>query len=281
MRTDNPFGRGLASLLACGAMIFGVPASAQDATCGRSRETVRIDSIDQRFEILLTDGRRILIAGVETGTLGDQQADRRGTVASWLEGRDAALSPLIGQPDRWGRIVAQIHASDGAGGEISVGYALVDAGLARVKPQPELRGCLGDLFRAEAAARQTRQGLWVDPAWAVRNTADPSTFRDRTGEWLLIQGRIRSVNETRGRAYLNFGPSRSVDLAVTIPRQSAKSFERAGMVLKSLSGKIVRVRGLLETRFGPRIEIDMPEAIEVIADRQTSPEFRGRRQASP
>jgi hypothetical protein len=62
---------------------------------------------------------------------------------------------------------------------------------------------------------------------------------------------------------VNFGPIRTIDFAASIGRFNLAAFEKGGTPLASLSGKMVRVRGLLETQFGPQIELADPEALEI------------------
>ena len=77
---------------------------------------------------------------------------------------------------------------------------------------------------------------------------------------------MSGVGATASRTYVNFGPIRTVDFAATVARNNLAAFEKAGAALSGLSGKVVRVRGLLETRFGPQIELADPEAIEIRAE---------------
>ncbi len=64
---------------------------------------------------------------------------------------------------------------------------------------------------------------------------------------------------------LYFGPRQGWDFSVTIFSRNSQSFRR-GLCngLAGLIGQTVRVRGLLDTRFGPQIEISNPDEIEVI-----------------
>ena len=75
-----------------------------------------------------------------------------------------------------------------------------------------------------------------------------------------------SVRESGGTIYVNFGRRWSEDFTVTVPKRSEKTFIDAGLELKKLSGRRVRVRGTIEERGGPWIEAIRPEQIE-IADR--------------
>jgi hypothetical protein len=54
-------------------------------------------------------------------------------------------------------------------------------------------------------------------------------------------------------------------LAVTILQRNVKIFEAAGLHFHDLIGQTFRISGMLETRFGPEIELTQPGEIELIA----------------
>lgn len=67
---------------------------------------------------------------------------------------------------------------------------------------------------------------------------------------------------------LYFGPRQGWDFSVAIVPHSSKGYAAAHAAVASLTGRLVRVRGLLDTRFGPQIEISSPDEIEVIGESQ-------------
>jgi hypothetical protein len=52
---------------------------------------------------------------------------------------------------------------------------------------------------------------------------------------------------------------------VTISRRALPAIEAAGVALKSLENRQIRVRGWVETRTGPRIELLRAGQIEVLS----------------
>ena len=256
-------------ILNAGFMLAASLASAaQDATpsClrpGTARALVSL--IDQNLELVLADGRRLQIAGVEVPRNRDLADQARNALNQWLVGSEVRVTTLSAQPDRWGRIAAHVHGGSAQGADVLAAFALVDAGMARVRLHPEAVDCLPVLLKAEQVARSSRAGLWGRPDSAVLNANRASAWPQGSGETVIVEGRVFSINATRNRTYINFGPARNVDLAVTIPRQTVRLF--AGQDLKSLRGKMVRVRGLLERRPGPQIEVAMPQAIESVKGR--------------
>ncbi len=65
--------------------------------------------------------------------------------------------------------------------------------------------------------------------------------------------------------YVNFGRRWSEDFTATVLRRNERSLTASGLKLRSLGGRTVRVRGVVEERGGPWIEITRPEQIEILA----------------
>lgn len=63
---------------------------------------------------------------------------------------------------------------------------------------------------------------------------------------------------------LYFGPRPGWDFSVAVFPQNGKAFEESYANIAAFNGRYVRVRGLLDGRFGPQIEISDPDEIEVI-----------------
>jgi hypothetical protein len=120
------------------------------------------------------------------------------------------------------------------------------------------------LLNAEGKARQAKLGLWADPYYAVLAAENSVALSARSGEFVLVEGRILRLGQTSARFYLDFGAARGVDLSVTISKQFAKAFTGAGLRIEALPGQRVRVRGLVENRPGPSIDIVSPLALDVI-----------------
>jgi hypothetical protein len=74
------------------------------------------------------------------------------------------------------------------------------------------------------------------------------------------------VGEGGGRIYLNFAKDWRSDFTISVARKDMSAFTTAGIDLKGLAGKRLRVRGWVEWRNGPLIEASHPEQIEVLPD---------------
>jgi hypothetical protein len=74
----------------------------------------------------------------------------------------------------------------------------------------------------------------------------------------------RSVRQSGGTVYVNFGRRWTRDFTLTVPRRLQAAFREAGRDPQMLEGRRVRVRGWLERRTGPIIEASAPEQIELL-----------------
>jgi len=230
------------------------------ALCGRPQgEPVRLADVSTRGDLILQDGRVLRLAGIEDR--GDEQA--RALLSQWLTAQPIRLEPLTKMADRWGRHSVRVFAPDRRGALLSVGEALIDAGLARVEIDPLARPCLATLLKLEEEARAAKRGLWSDPQFMPLSATDRAALLERRGSHVIVEGRVISVGQTRSQTFLNFGHYRSYDFAIVLDRAVQKSFDSAGIKLSALGGKDVRVRGLLDVRFGPHIQIHDSEALEM------------------
>jgi hypothetical protein len=75
------------------------------------------------------------------------------------------------------------------------------------------------------------------------------------GRFTVVEGKVLSVREAGATTYLNFGRNWTRDFAVTISRRMIAAFGAAGIALKSLENRRIRVRGWVEMHGGPRIEV--------------------------
>jgi hypothetical protein len=125
--------------------------------------------------------------------------------------------------------------------------------------------CAADLAAAEAAARRDKRGIWSKTT-VIKNTESPGDILSDVGRFTLAEGRVLSVRQAGATTYLNFGRRWTQDFAVTIPRRMMTAYESAGITLKSFERRRIRVRGWVEKRGGPRIEISRMGQIEVVGE---------------
>jgi len=244
-----------------------LPPAAETGECSlEGAIPATVAAVDEDFELLLDDGRRAALAGLDFPPPGmeDLRAVIRARLSAWLAGRDVFLGAFGSTPDRWGRAPARLYASAPDGGAsaplASVAEALLQAGDARFRPDPTAAPCAKAYLAAEAPARDALAGLWSLPEFRPIDASTPGFMEDlkRRKGMIVVVGAIRSVGESRRAFYLNFGDKLRDSFTVVIPRRNLANFGQ--IEPRSLVGRRARVRGLIET--GSRIEIATPAEIE-------------------
>jgi endonuclease YncB( thermonuclease family) len=249
------------------------PASGPCSLENTARATVA--KVEPNLDIALADGRILTLAGLDpprdTPDHPRLAAEARDKLAAWLDGRDVAVRALADKSNRFGRIPARLFAAPPGGpiaapatAEIGVAEAILDAGLARYRPDAAAHPCRDLLLAAEAEARSAKIGLWADAYYAVLRAADRDSFAKARSGMVLVEGTVASLGETAARFYLNFGPRRGSDFAITLPKRNANALEKAGLKVHDLVGKRLRVRGLLDAMFGPQMELSDPDGLELV-----------------
>ncbi len=218
-----------------------------------------ISAISERGEILLDDGKTILLTDIR---LPDgEQAIATLEALRRFEGSAITVNHSS-KSDRWGRLRGRITLEwdeDLAVFLIDNGFALVDSGSATAL-------CNGSLLVKEEIARRFRRGLWRNPIFRPVPARDIERLSTQNGRFLLVEGRIRSIGDRPQRAYLNFGVVWSQDFTVTMAKDVRDAMARQNRPVSALSGRWVRVRGIVEQWGGPVIELTAPEMLEILPD---------------
>ncbi len=265
--------RGAASALGLGLVVWiataGRAAAGACPTAGPDKAVVA--AVGERLELQLVDGRRLRLVGLDpaggTPTAPDRDEQGRRDLGSRLVGHSLEIQLLAEAPDRWGRLPALAFAGDDAPGGVA-GAALA-AGWGRYLPEPAASACRDGLVAAEASARAARLGLWADPYYAILAVDDRAGFAERTGTLVVAEGRLASVTMSPYRTKLilrSEAPEarRGQLLSATLVPHVAKMFEARGLRVEALVGRKLRLRGLLDLRFGPQIELAGPDGLDVL-----------------
>jgi endonuclease YncB( thermonuclease family) len=206
----------------------------------------------------LADGREVRLTGIEP--VAAEKAGRTAALSAIIAGRDVTLSGEDDTPDRYGRQPAFVFVD---GSETPVQGLLLAQGEALVSATVTNKDCALVLTAAEAAARQARQGTWAGPA-AIKNAESPGDILAGIGRFAVVEGKVLSVRQAGATTYLNFGRNWTRDFAVTISRRVVPALEAAGIAVKSLENRRIRIRGWVEARGGPRIEVLRVGQIELL-----------------
>jgi endonuclease YncB( thermonuclease family) len=251
-----------AAISLCGIMLAAAATSPAFAGgCafepqGEGRVAAVIDARTFRLQ----DGREVRLAGIEPAVTETAKANRASALAAIIAGREVTLHGEDDTPDRYGRQPALVFL---ASSETPVQAQLLAQGEALVAATITNKDCASILAAAEAAGREAKQGTWADPA-AIKNAESPGDILAGIGRFTVIEGKVLSVRQAGATTYLNFGRNWTRDFAVTIPRRMLPAFGAAGIILKSLENRQIRVRGWVEARGGPRIEVLRVGQIEML-----------------
>ena len=229
--------------------------------------TVKITEIVDGDTVILDNGRQVRLMGIQAPKL---PLNRPNFVAwplaeeakEYLEkilSHNATLYLADTAEDRHGRILAHIITDDGKW----LQQEMLLAGLARVYSFADNHEKTEELYAAAKKARKDKRGLWQLAYYAIRKSDDPK-LQDLTGRFEIVEGTIKNVAEVKKNYYLNFGDNWREDFTVFIPLSARKSFTAQKIKLKTWEGKKIRVRGWVENRNGPSIEVTHPEQIELL-----------------
>jgi endonuclease YncB( thermonuclease family) len=265
-RGGTPRARAVRLFAASVALPVMVMAAPGFAACGRPGGRVQPVGVDQRLDIALSDGRTVRLAGLDAPSSDRGAPEIAGAAQVFLSrrllGREADLVLLAAATDRWGRTVADLNLSDSADGSAaSIAEALLTAGLARVRPEFETRGCAVERLKIEDGARRAALGIWRDPEFAVVSSSDSAGLRRCDSRFVVIEGMVGRVGFARSRIYLELVPRGGPTIVIT--RKLEPALAREGRPVGALVGETIRARGALDDRFGPRIEVSEPAMIEI------------------
>jgi endonuclease YncB( thermonuclease family) len=255
----------MAGVCALAAMVASA-ARADDRTVCKpdvvGSATVR--SVTDGRTVTLSDGREVRLPGIEVPDDEDSGAAARAALEKRVigqgTGQEIRLLRMGPDGDRYGRLVAGITS---VGGEKPVQLELLADGLALTASTAANTGCGSAFLSAEKAARVAGFGLWKTAYYTKTKAEDPSGVLAFRGHFAVVEGKVLSVRESGGTIYVNFGRKWSEDFTVTTLKRNERTFEAAGMPLKKLAGRRVRIRGTVEERGGPWIEVIHPGQIEI------------------
>lgn len=223
--------------------------------------------------LLLDNGLVVRLVGIQAPHL----ALGRTGLTDWPMGEDAkrALAAIVlkkpimlayggAEKDRYGRSLAQVFIT-GEASSVWVQEAMIRAGMARAYAFSDNRACMPELLAAEGRARLERVGIWGDSYYSVRRADRPAALLQLEGHYELVEGRVLLAEASQGLVFLNFGRFWKEDFTAVIDRGGLKLFAEAGIDPTKLGGALVRVRGWVDIKDGPRIEVTHPEQIEILA----------------
>jgi endonuclease YncB( thermonuclease family) len=260
--------RALALIVAVAACVVAETARAacdlEDAGKATIVEVLNTESL------LLEDGRAIRLVGALAPRTEARWAQAMGleekilgALEERLLGKEVVLKLGARERDRYGRLLAHVFAGDGEE-RVWVQQALIRDGLAMAYSFEDNRACMRELQADERAAREAGAGFWEQGVFRVRDAGNLDSLDGLVYSFQIVEGRVQDVAESRGRIYVNFGEDWRTDFTATIAPSDRSRFEGSDVDLRGLDGQTIRVRGWLERRNGPMIDVTHPEQIEMI-----------------
>jgi micrococcal nuclease len=269
----------LAALLAGPAAAQQAPPSremAREARCrlkpGPTRAVVRILDAET---VQLDDGREVRLIGA----LAPRSPDMSPNAQPWPpeQRAEAALRDLIlgnsvelaygaQHRDRYGRLLAHLFVDRG-GVRTWVQGELLRTGHARAYGLPGDFACSAELLAHERVARAAQAGLWAKAAYAVRPAFQTRAILRQRNTYQIVSGRVVQVATKRAYTYLNFGKDWRSDFTAGIAAKLVRKNPAWAKTLAALEGKTVEVRGWIEYRNGPFIEVEDKSQIAIVEHR--------------
>ena len=231
----------LATVLLCATISEAAASACSFEPQGEGRVGAIIDARSFRMD----DGREVRLAGVEI------PGDGATVLASLLAGQAVTLRGETDAPDRYGRQAAFVFVDSS---DVPVQTMLLERGAALASGTVADKACAAELAAAEAKARQSKRGTWAGSA-AIKNAESGDDILARVGQFTVVEGKVLSVRQAGNVTYLNFGRRWTRGFAVTISRRVLALVEAAGISVKALENRRIRVRGFIEARQGPRLEV--------------------------
>lgn len=258
----------------CIALLIG-PVSAQESApprpgpkdppgCIGEAHQDRLESMTPEGDLVLASER---LAKLSSLRLPDESSYRLQAL-DWLKTRigEPLLITAHGSRDRWNRLPVRARTVKGSS-IFDLGHGLVEAGLAIVDPGEAPAFCQPELLALEETARERRLGLWADGRYNPIPVDQTDRLKERIGSFVIVEGRVRSIGERKQRTYLNFGGHWAEDFTIIIPKKTWVQMAERGLSTESLKGHIIRARGILQSWQGTALNLDSPEMIERLEDR--------------
>ena len=231
-----------------------------------AQEKARVIEIVDGDTLILADRREVRLVGIQAPKLplGRRNfvpwplaEEARTALQGLTDGKLLTLSYGGAEKDRHGRVLA--HLTDETGRFVQA--EMLRQGMARLYSFADNRSRLPELFAAEREARGAGRGIWSHPYYRIRS---PDGLSSDLDSFQLVEGAVQRVGAANGRVFLNFGSNPSTDFTAVIQPSAAKLFNVSGIDPQKLAGKRLRVRGWIENRNGPSIQITHPEQIELL-----------------
>lgn len=224
-------------------------------------DQARVSLVQDGDTVLLADGRRVRLIGINTPELG---RNGRGAEPGALAARDRLRQILFANQqalglrfdqerhDRYGRLLAHAFLADGR--NLTELLLAEGAGAQLVVPPNTWQA---DCYRAATdTARNARRGVWALPSHQPR----PADSLDLRSEGFhVINGRVTHVSQSASAVWINLAGK----FALRIEREDLPQFQ--GFDLDGLAGSDIEAQGWVYARNGElRMPLRHPAALRIL-----------------
>jgi micrococcal nuclease len=271
-------------------LVGNLSAAAETAPCALEPGPTRaVVAVLDGETLKLDDGAEVRLIGALSPRAPDVAQSLGGDSKFWepevtakaaLEklvlGRSIELAYIGRRTDRYGRLLAHAFITlpppPNQPGEPSeaeriwVQAHLLGLGHARTYTLPTSTGCASQMLAHEALAREAGAGLWSHAAYQVRDANKPRDLARWRSTFQIVEGTVVRVVQSRGATLLTFGNDGTGDFVVVLKSSDRRDMPTAMAAVNELAGQRIRVRGWIERRTGPAIEIHHPSQIEIVGE---------------
>lgn len=286
--TAGRHGRCWRLVIIAAAVMCANPQSQSQAAAPSLVETCELDPGPLRTvtrildseTLVLDDGREVRLIGA----LGARAGEAAAATGAWppetyaLEtltrltlGKTVQLAFGGRRTDRYGRHLSHVFVqSNGASGWVQ--GAMLVAGAARAYALTGSVHCMAEMMAHERIAREAKRGLWSNGTYRLKPAGRPGYLMSLRNRFERITGTVQSVSRTKSALYLNFGTDWKTDFTARVGLSTLAAKPDWGSVLDAMKGKRIIVRGWIERRNGPMIDVIDPAQIEMFDGGGTAPE---------
>jgi micrococcal nuclease len=272
-------------------LVASTPACAEMPPCALEPGPTRaVTAVIDGETLKLDDGTELRLIGAlsprapDTALTGGEtqfwepEIAAKAALEKLVLGRSIELAYLGRRTDRYGRLLAHAFITPSASADapatapaddpdrVWVQAHLLGLGHARAYTLPSSTGCAAQMLAHEAVARVAGSGLWSHAAYQIRDAGKPRDLARWRSTFQIVEGTVVRVVESRGATLLTFGNDGTGDFVVVLKSSERREMKGALARVNELAGKRIRVRGWIERRTGPAIEIHHPAQIEVIGE---------------
>lgn len=257
-------------------------AAAEPAACtlqpGGTRTVARVVDAET---LTLDDGSELRLIGA----LPPRAHDAGATAGAWpietdtvrlltslVLGRTVKLAYGQRRTDRYGRHLAHVFLGNGnRETDTWVQGELLRRGAARAYGIPGNFECARELLAHERIARDQKLGLWSIDLYRPKPSRLTGQLMSRRSRYEIVEGVVATVSQTKYATYLNFSADWKTDFTARITKDVLSAHPQFAQSLAGIKDKRVAVRGWIERRNGPMIDIRDPSQLEITDPANNAP----------